>query len=132
VTYGYGNFALECSEGFTPADLAEAVADVSDVVELRFVGGLGRAQPGFLDAAKSASWVHFTLWDPQATGLVLTFERDTPTPAAPFTAEVEMEIAAGFSDDPMRRALVSDLATRIVERACERLAMKIAAFDAHA
>lgn len=130
MTRALGNWSLECARGFTPAELAEAIADVSELVELRFVGGLGRAQPGFVDAAKDASWVHFTLWEPAASGLVLTFERDTAAPEPPFTAAVETEIAAGFADDPTRRALVADLASRVVERACEKLAMKVAAFDA--
>lgn len=126
----YGNWTLACSQGFTPAELAEAVAEVSELVELRFVGGLGRAQPGFLDAAKDAGWVHITLWDPKGTGMVLSFERDESTPAGPFEAEVETEVAAGFTNDTMRRSVVADLATRIVHRACERLGMTVTAFDA--
>lgn len=126
----YGNWTLDCSDGFTPAELTEAVADVSESLELRFVGGLGRAQAGFVDEAKKGDWVHFTLWDPAATGLVLTFERDAAAAPVAGPVEVETEIAEGFEDDAVRRGVVADLATRIVNRACEKLGMRVTAFDA--
>lgn len=125
----FGNWTLECTQGFTPAELAEAVADISADVELRFVGGLSRRQPGFVDAAKDAGWIHITLWDPTTTGMILSFERDEASAEGPFSAQVETDVAEGFANDTARRALVGELATRIVHRACEKLDMKVSAFD---
>jgi hypothetical protein len=126
----YGNWTLDCNEGFTPAELAEAVAEASSHIELRYVGGLGRAQAGFGDAAREASWVHLTLWDPAVTGMILTFERDAELPELPFSAKVETDVAKDrFGDDAARRAAIGALAKRCVDFACEKLAMKISAFD---
>lgn len=128
----YGNWTLECAEGFTAAELAEALAEVSDAIELRYVGALGRAQAGFVDAAKEdATWVHLTLWDPARTGMVLTFERDAAGAAAPFAVKVETDVAKDrFADDAARRATIGDLAKRCVDAACAKLDMKIVGFDA--
>jgi hypothetical protein len=126
----YGNWTLDCGEGFTPAELAEAVSEASPHIELRYVGGLGRAQAGFGDAARDASWVHLTLWDPAETGMILTFERDAELPEPPFAAKVETDVAKDrVSDDAARREAIGALAKRCVDLACEKLAMKISGFD---
>lgn len=122
---------VECGRGFTPAELTEAISSVSDQVELRYVGGLSRAQAGFVQAAQDGGWVHFTLWDPKVTGMVLIFERETGSPTAPYAAKVETEIATteGFADDAVRRAAALALAKRIVDKVCDELDVRIAAFD---
>lgn len=127
----FGSWNIECGRGFTPAELTEAVSTVSDQVELRFVGGLSRAQAGFVQAAQDGAWVHFTLWDPKVTGMVLTFERETGSPTAPYAAKVETEVATteGFSDDANRREAVGALAKQILDKACDVLDLRIAAFD---
>jgi hypothetical protein len=127
----FGAWTVECSRGFTPAELAEAVVPASEHVELRYVGALSRAQGGFVAAASAARWVHLTLWDPVETGLVLTFERDNGSAPPPFVAKVEAEIATErFSDDAERRAAAGALAERVVELACEKLGMKITGHEA--
>lgn len=128
----YGNWTLECADGFTAAELAEVLASVSEDIELRYIGALGRAQAGFVDAAKEdAGWVHLTLWDPTATGMVLTFERDRADAEPPFIVKVETDIAKErFGSDAARRATVGELARRCVDAACAKLGMKIVGFDA--
>lgn len=126
-----GAWTIQCSRGFTPAELAEAVADASEHVELRYVGALSRAQSTFVKQASSASWVHLTLWDPVESGLTMDVERDTGNPAPPFVIRAEASIATDrFADEPARRTAATAVAKRIVELICEKLEANVTAFDA--
>ena len=126
----YGAWTLAATRGFMPGELADAIAEVSTDIEIRYIGGLSRATAGFVDAARLPSWVHITFWDPDKTGLVLTFERDAKSPDGPFTLKVEAELATDrVADEPSRRAIIGELAERVIAKVCERLGMSVASFD---
>jgi hypothetical protein len=126
----YGSWTIECTRGFTPAELAQALSGSAELVELRYVGALSRAQSTFVTAASEPKWVHLTFWDPVETGMVLTVERDTSNPPAPFVVKAETSIATDrFGDTPERRVIVGALAKKLVNVACEKLGAKITSFE---
>jgi hypothetical protein len=126
----FGAWNLTASRGFMPSELAEAIAEESTSIEIRFVGGLSRATAGFVDAMRRPAWKHVTFWDPDATGLVLTFERDSGAAEGPFAVKVETEVdKEHFEDEPMRRAIVGQLAERVLKHVCDKLEMAITHFE---
>jgi hypothetical protein len=123
----YGTFTVECTRDYTPAEVAEAIADVSDSLELHYIDALSRAQANFVDVATKESWTHLTFFEKAVTGMVLTAERSGRD--APYTVLFRTEVAPELEDTAERRVAIGELARRVVDRACAKLDMSLVSVE---
>lgn len=114
-----GSWTLDGTRGFTPAELAAAIGQVSEGVELFYIDAISHAQPAGWDrVVHSPEWTRLTLKTSKGPRMQLHVDRRTRAEGA-FKGFAEVEGDAG----------AEALAKQLLEAACPALGVTVGDYE---